>query len=167
MDVITMEKLTWLLPKLRAKAANIPHLQHLTIISGEVFCWNHNACAITYDASAEYAEAQLLHEFGHALLNHKQYLRDIELLTMERGAWDRATTLAREFNIHICEDYIEETLDTYRDWLHTRSLCPHCTATGIQTERYHYQCLACLHTWRVNDARTCQLRRYRVTKNTP
>ena len=167
MDVITMEKITWLLPKLRAKAANIPHLQHLTIISGEVFCWNHTACAITYDASARYAEAQLLHEFGHALLNHKQYLRDIKLLAMERAAWDQATTLAHEFNVQIHEGCIEEALDTYRDWLHARSLCPHCAATGVQTKRHHYQCLACLHTWRVNDARTCQLRRYRATKNTP
>lgn len=162
-----MEKITWLLPKLHTKAADIPHLQHLTITPGEVFCWNHTACAITYDASAQYAEAQLLHEFGHALLNHKQYLRDIGLLAMERTAWDQAITLAHEFNVQIHEGCIEEALDTYRDWLHARSLCPHCAATGVQTKRHHYQCLACLHTWRVNDARTCQLRRYRATKNTP
>ena len=127
-----MEKITWLLPKLCAKAADIPHLQHLTITPGEVFCWNHTACAITYDASAQYAEAQLLHEFGHALLNHRQYLRDIELLAMERAAWDKAIILAHEFNIQIHEDYIEETLDTYRDWLHARSLCPRCAATGVR-----------------------------------
>ena len=162
-----MEKITWLLPKLHTKAADIPHLQHLTITPGEVFCWNHTACAITYDASAQYAEAQLLHEFGHALLNHKQYLRDIGLLAMERAAWDQAITLAHEFNVQIHEGCIEEVLDTYRDWLHARALCPHCAAPGVQTKRHHYPCLACLHTWRVNDARTCQLRRYRATKNPP
>ena len=141
-----MEKITWLLSKLRTKAADIPHLQHLTIISGEVFCWNHTACAITYDTSAQYAEAQLLHEFGHALLNHKQYLRDIELLAMERAAWDQAITLAHEFNVQIHEGCIEEALDTYRDWLHARSLCPHCAATGVQTKRHHYH-MPCLSAY--------------------
>lgn len=162
--VITMEKITWLLPKLRAKAASAPHLQHLAFTPGEVFHWNYTACAITYDAASAQAESQLLHEFGHALLNHRGYSRDVELLSMERAAWDEAERLALEFGVKIDTETVEAHLDTYRDWLHKRSLCPNCSATGIQTAQNTYRCIACLHTWRVNDAKTCQLRRYRLPK---
>ena len=160
--VITMEKITSLLPKLSARAATIPHLVHLTFVQGKDFRWNHNNCSITYNPNNNQAVAQLLHEFGHATLGHSQFKQDVELFAMERAAWHQAQNIASELGLVINSDYVEDLLDTYRDWLHARSCCPHCGATGVQFDHNGYQCLACSSKWRVNDARMCQLRRYQI-----
>jgi hypothetical protein len=85
---------------------------------------------------------------------------------MESDAWQKAEQVGRQYDYEISPIAIEDALDTYRDWLHSRSVCPLCTATGLQIRRSRYQCLACTTIWRVNDARTCSLRRY-PTKNSP
>lgn len=155
-----MEKITSLLKKLKSKAASEAHLHHLTFKEGEMFGWNHTACAISYNPSAKDAQMYLLHEFGHALLGHTSYSRDIVLLKMERDAWEAARELGSEYGVHMSDEIIEGSLDTYRDWLHSRSLCPRCSATGIQSKSQQYSCPACRTTWEVNEARTCALRRY-------
>jgi hypothetical protein len=105
----------------------------------------------------------LLHEVAHALLSHTEYTRDIELLEIERQAWDTAVLrLSKQYGISISEGEVEDMLDTYRDWLHSRSLCPTCEATGLQTDKNSYSCLACNTAWRVNEARSCALRRYKT-----
>lgn len=164
MAVTTMEKITSLAQKLKNSVSGIPHLTHLTLTKGEMFGWNHTACAITYHPAAQDSEAYLLHEFGHALLGHEAYAHDIELIRMERDAWNQAQELGAQYDIAIDEDLIEDALDTYRDWLHSRSLCPRCDATGVQTDSHTYQCVACSNVWRVNEARTCALRRYSTKK---
>ena len=156
-----MEKITSLLPKLRASAAGIPHLQHLTFVQGEMFHWNHNACVITYNPNTPEAVTHLLHEYGHALLDHSGYERDVQLLRMEVDAWQQAQQTASQLDIHLNPDTAEEAIDSYRDWLHARSTCPDCHATGVQKDFNHYTCLACHRTWRVNQARHHHLRRYR------
>jgi hypothetical protein len=108
-------------------------------------------------------EVFLLHELGHATLGHSDYNKDIELLSLERAAWDQAELLAQQYNLSINENLIEDHLDTYRDWLHSRSLCPQCSFTGLQTGNAQYSCPACHAKWRVNQARTCGLKRY-ITK---
>jgi hypothetical protein len=80
---------------------------------------------------------------------------------MERAAWEKAGELAPTYEVTIQPDLVEQQLDTYRDWLHDRSVCPNCEANGVQTDVNHYRCLTCDDTWRVNDARRCALRRYR------
>lgn len=80
---------------------------------------------------------------------------------MERDAWNRAKTqLGPQYAVDIKDSAIEQALDSYRDWLHARSTCPNCTATGFQTKKQHYSCLACGEKWRVNEARLCGLKRY-------
>ena len=160
-----MEKITSLVKNLKSSAAAEPQLHSLTLKKGELFSWNHTACAITYNPDIENAEAYLLHEFSHALLGHKEYAKDIELLKMERAAWDKALIIADTFNVDIGEDLIEESLDTYRDWLHNRSTCPNCSATGIGTSKQLYECVTCHTTWHVNEARDCSLRRYTTKKH--
>jgi len=81
---------------------------------------------------------------------------------MERQAWDYTIKLAPKYNVAISDDMVQLTLDSYRDWLHARSTCPNCKATGVQTEKYTYVCPACSRKWQVNEARTCALRRYGV-----
>ena len=158
-----MAKISWLISKLgnnHSPAIGMP----LTFVKSDVFGWNANERTVMYAPDAPHAPAFLLHELGHALLGHADYSDDIHLLAMERAAWDKALQLAPEYDVAITDELIEESLDTYRDWLHSRSLCPHCNATGVQTAPRHYQCLACHHAWRVNEARTCALRRYETKK---
>jgi lipopolysaccharide biosynthesis regulator YciM len=104
----------------------------------------------------------LIHELAHALLNHKNYRRDIELIEMETAAWHEAKQYGEKYNVEIKEDVIQDHLDTYRDWLHARSSCPNCLATGYQTKHLTYECPACTHSWKVNEARLCALRRYGI-----
>lgn len=106
----------------------------------------------------------LLHETAHALLDHLEFTRDIDLLRIEREAWDYAqTTLAPRYDVEIDEDTVESMVDTYREWLHARSRCPHCSLTGIQTDGTTYHCLGCNQNWRVNEARRCGLKRYSLS----
>ena len=123
------------------------------------FLWSYTDNTV-YFVSKGGNYGYLLHELAHALLNHVDYSRDIELIAMERQAWDKARYLAPQYDLEIDDDFIQTNLDTYRDWLHSRSTCPACKATGMQIESKTYKCLACNHQWRVNDARTCSLRRY-------
>ncbi len=125
------------------------------------FRWVPAERAVHYASAGD--AASLLHEVAHAVLGHTEYIRDIELLEIEREAWDIVLSdLSKRYDVTISEDEVEDMLDTYRDWLHTRSLCPTCEATGLQSDRNHYACPACLSTWRVNEARTCALRRYKT-----
>lgn len=131
---------------------------------GDAFRWSAEEKTIYYDATS-HDNAALLHEVGHAVLTHSDYSRDIELLQMERDAWNYAsTTLSAPYATTISDDTIQESLDSYRDWLHARSTCPACHATGFQTKKQQYCCPACKHNWRVNEARLCGLRRYSVHK---
>lgn len=123
------------------------------------YLWSHGENTIYFVPKDKYV-GFLLHELSHALLNHADYARDVELLAMERQAWDKAKALAIDYDLPLDEDFIQTNLDTYRDWLHSRSTCPTCKANGMQIARQSYKCLACNHEWRVNEARTCALRRY-------
>lgn len=125
------------------------------------FLWAPNEQTIYYTNLNDSNYIFLLHELSHGLLGHAEYNYDIGLITMECQAWDQAIELAKNYNITIDETIIQKNLDTYRDWLHARSTCPGCTATGIQTKKHNYKCLACSHEWQVNEARICTLRRYK------
>lgn len=130
---------------------------------GAEFRWDPSTRTIFYEKSDD--TASLLHELSHALLGHRSYIKDIELIEMERDAWHLATTvLSGKYGVVIEGDIAEDALDTYREWLHARSTCPECSATGIQTRQNTYKCLACNTVWKVNDARICTLRRYVLNK---
>ena len=154
-----MAKTSWLIEQLKASKDN-----PLNFTQGTTFGWDYSTHTVTYDPSRRKCDAYLLHEVGHAILGHQGYQTDTQLLEMERAAWDKARELADMYQIIIDDSDIEESLDTYRDWLHSRSLCPHCNSTGLQAASNHYRCAACQHEWRVNEARTCALRRYSTKK---
>ena len=125
------------------------------------FLWSAKRQTIHFDPDVANCDAFTLHELSHALLEHQGYRADIDLIKMERDAWEYARShLATKYGYDIEEDIIQDNLDTYRDWLHARSKCPDCTATGLQTKSRHYHCLSCGNSWRVNEARLCALRRY-------
>jgi hypothetical protein len=140
----------------------------LRFTAGERFCWSPKTHEIIYDTtrSDEPATWSLLHETGHALLNHQSYLADFELLQIEMAAWQRARSLAIDFGITIDEDHIQDCLDTYRDWLYKRSICPQCSTKALQQNDYrHYRCFNCHTVWKVTPSRFC--RSYRATKGIP
>ncbi len=139
---------------------DFPQLQ---FTAGQAFCWSPKGRQVTYKAPApansdgrqdatQSLEAvfSLLHETGHALLEHKRYALDFELLQLEVAAWQRAKRLGEVYGIAIDDNYIEDCLDTYRDWLYSRSVCPSCTTKSLQLDdRSGYQCYNCGTTWKV------------------
>jgi hypothetical protein len=130
---------------------------------GAAHCWSPRAKQIFYE---EDDQAGLLHELGHATLEHRTYVNDLDLLQKEVEAWDKARELAAAYGVVISEEHIQDCLDTYRDWLHKRSQCPTCTLTSIQRSRTEYACLNCGQTWRVSAARFHRpYRRRAATKN--
>lgn len=127
---------------------------------GEAFSWSPDTSTVFYAEVQPETAPLLIHELAHGVLGHHTYSRDVELLALESDAWEKAKLIARTYDISIDEDEVQDSLDTYREWMHARSTCPNCEATGYQTGPKSYQCIACSHSWRVNEARTCQLRRY-------
>ena len=95
----------------------------------------------------------LLHELAHALLDHRQYQSDFELLKMEAQAWYRAGQLGDQYGIAISDRHVQHCLDTYRDWLHRRSTCPTCGVRSLQRDERHYDCGNCGTRWRVTAQR--------------
>lgn len=86
---------------------------------------------------------QVLHEVGHAILEHKNFKTDPERLKMERAAWEEARKLCERYNIIYDEELVEMKMDTYRDWLHQRSKCKKCGLTRYQTKDGEYHCPNC------------------------
>lgn len=154
-----MRSMSSLIHKLKTSHPNI------SFVASEQFSWSPSKKTVFYDRQTPNAASLLLHELSHALLGHKEYRRDIELVAMETAAWEKAKLLADELSIRLKEDAVQDHLDTYRDWLHGRSTCPECSANGYQTAASSYACPACSHTWKVNEARTCALRRYSTSIN--
>jgi hypothetical protein len=132
----------------------------LTFTPGKDFYWSPNEKTVYYVSESSDVGA-FLHELAHGLLEHSDYPRDITLIELERDAWTYATTvIAPKYEVTIDATLAETALDSYRDWLHARSTCPNCQATGVQTKTDTYRCVACRVSWRVNEARICALRRY-------
>ena len=140
----------------------------LRFTAGDQFCWSPETGEILYKTNARGSHAtwSLLHETGHALLGHQSYKTDFELLRLEVAAWERARQLAADLGLKIDEDHIQDCLDTYRDWLYKRSICPTCSTKCLQQGDFvHYRCFNCHTTWRVTPSRFA--RAYRATKNVP
>ena len=132
-------------------------------VDSDIYSWSPQTNTVFLNVNSTDHE-ELLHEVAHGLLGHQTFKRDIELLAMERDAWNYAqNNLALKYlSRRIDDSIIQESLDSYRDWLHARSMCPSCRASGLQIAKNTYRCLACTTTWKVNDARNCAIRRYTI-----
>jgi hypothetical protein len=123
------------------------------------FYWSPKQRIVYYrDATEESPQAawSLLHELGHALLDHQDFQTDFELLQIEVAAWEKANGLAETYGYQIDPDHIQDCLDTYRDWLYQRSSCPTCTSCSLQTAPRTYTCHNCNTVWRVSSSRLCR-----------
>jgi ribosomal protein L37AE/L43A len=103
----------------------------------------------------------ILHELGHAICGHKNFVQDIELVHAEREAWDKAIELSEKYSVKISSKRIEKAMNWYRDWLHLRSTCPKCSQNGVQQRSDRlYRCLNCNTVWNANDGRNARTHRH-------
>lgn len=125
----------------------------------------NNTVGYTENGNETDSAISLLHEIAHARLGHKSYKLDIELLIMEVEAWALAKKLAASYGINIERDTIEDCLDTYRDWVYRRSICPRCSCCGLQQNSRLYKCFNCSNEWRVSSSRFSRPYRLQVASN--
>ncbi len=90
---------------------------------------------------------QTLHELAHALCGHKDWSTSVSRIKIEREAWERARDLYKTYEKLIPdpwdEDFIEDSLDTYRNWLHQKTLCKTCGLTRFQDDDGVFHCPHC------------------------
>lgn len=129
---------------------------------GDQFYWSPSLQTIYYVSplTSSSDSINLLHEVAHALLNHASYKKDIDLIKMERDSWDKTVELAPDFGLSVSDDDVSDAMDSYRQWIYRRSLCPSCGASGLEVDNKTFSCIACNSRWTANEARTCGLKRY-------
>ena len=105
-----------------------------------------------YATDTDYSDPEtqllLLHELGHYLIGETDYHTDIELLEIEAKAWAKAKDLCKKYGLEYNEDFAEDRLDSYRNYLHFTSLCKNCQLAGYQDDRGNYHCPLCSSTWK-------------------
>lgn len=145
MDATTMPRSNSLVKRL---TKDFPDL---TFTPGDSYSWSASHQRITYPTP--YQDALLLHEVAHALLAHNSFDLDIELLQKERAAWEYVEKeLAPRYGVTISPSTREDALDTYRRWLHQRSLCTVCKINAPQNQTGAYKCATCKRQWVVSDS---------------
>lgn len=129
----------------------------LSFVEGDAFQWSPSRKEITYAKGSDTSSTwSLLHEVSHALLEHTTYRSDMELLQKEVQAWEHAQKISDKYAIVIDQDFVQDCLDSYRDWLYKRSSCPSCSLQGVQDASGQYSCINCKHTWVVTAERFCR-----------
>lgn len=137
----------------------------INFVEDETFVWSPADKLIKYDPGQINTEPglwSLLHEIGHAELDHDNYQDDLELLMMEVAAWKKAKEIALNYEMKIDQEHIDICIDSYRDWLHTRSKCVECGTHSLQSDNVTYHCHNCGTSWNVPASRMCIPRKTRV-----
>lgn len=101
---------------------------------------------IFYNPLLPSADLLIFHEIGHALCGHCDYQTHIRRLEIEAEAWAKGKEVIDShpnYQVTYNPDFAEDQLDTYRDWLHQKSLCPTCHLTRCQTPDGKYHCPHC------------------------
>lgn len=132
-------------------------------VAGDKFAWDPRDQKVTFDPSVAHPKWSLLHEAGHVAASHQTYKSDVSLLKMEVEAWAKAAKLAAIYGETINKNYVEDCLDSYRDWLHRRSTCPNCSQNGLEQTKGRYHCLNCQHVWEVSEQRFCRVYRKNIS----
>ena len=133
--------------------AIIKDFPQFEFVPGSIYVWSPQYQAIMYDREridSDEGRLALLHEISHALLGHRLYKYDIQLIEMEVDAWERTKELAAHYQVEVNEQHIAECIASYDNWLTKRSTCPDCASFCLQRGRDEYQCFACGASWEVN-----------------
>ena len=131
----------------------------INFVKGDAFYWSPKDRSVTYGQGStqpDVARWSLLHELSHGILNHTDYMSDFELMELEVAAWQHARVIAKDYDIRIDPEHIQDCLDTYRDWLHRRSTCPTCGTVSMQSDPKTYECFNCKTSWSVSSSRFCR-----------
>ena len=145
----------------------VPTLQkdfpQFRFIKSDLFTWVPTKKVIQFKSDHSNEDSwSIFHELGHGILQHKSFYTDIELLQLEVAAWDKAKQLAKNYDVTIDWRHIEQCIDSYRDWLHARSTCPHCGMISFQVNRHQYTCFNCGGAWTVSASRLCRIHRRKI-----
>ncbi len=135
----------------------------INFISADYSSWSDSKQSIFYNKDSDNAKPDLLHEIGHMLCDHKSYSSDLSLLSKELEAWNKARDIGKELSISISENYINKCIDSYRQWIHGRSLCPKCSQTAVEVSDKKFKCINCHNTWQVSSAQ--ESRTYKKSLN--
>ncbi|OGL31030.1 hypothetical protein A3F37_04485 [Candidatus Saccharibacteria bacterium RIFCSPHIGHO2_12_FULL_41_12] len=146
-----LEKLIAIYPNIKFSSANS-------------FSWNYNKKCVSYNKNSEFAVADLLHEIGHAQCDHEGYTSDLSLLSKEIEAWSIAEDIGKRLNISIPKNYIDKCINSYRNWVYKRSLCPKCLQNGIEKFEREYVCTNCYERWQVSSAQESRVYKKSLTK---
>ena len=103
---------------------------------------------ILYLESNENFRLLLLHELAHALLGHFSFDRSLERLQIERDAWEKTRELCDLHSVPFNESLAEAELNTYRDWVHQKTLCKTCGATCLEVNSESLFCPNCQKTYK-------------------
>ena len=141
--------------------------KHIRFTKGDHFYWSPSNKQIFYSTEKNdpLSGVTLLHELAHALLDHKTFNTDYDLLLMEVEAWEKAMELGDKYSVQITYDHIQDCLDTYRDWLYLRSICPKCGNNSLQKNSKTYECFNCSTNWKVSSSRLCRPYRKLATRS--
>lgn len=132
----------------------------ITFVKGRANAWSPQVREIAYRQPI--SKYSLLHELGHALKGHVTYKLDIQLLKFEADAWQKAGEIAEHYGLKIPQKYINDCMNTYKDWLLSRSKCPDCGLVGLQSAKtLEYSCCNCPLHWSVPPETSCLVRRIR------
>lgn len=155
----------------RTKTALLSQLELLypaiDFTEGDSFAYSYGDNRVMYPGSRSHFlqfSYSLLHELGHAEALHNNFKNDLELINLERDAWDIAVRIGHKIGIAIDTNHIEKCMDTYRDWLYARSLCPNCHQCGLQSGSREYSCPFCQNRWTVSESRLCKVSRRNALK---
>lgn len=136
-------------------------------VDSREFYWSAIDKTIHFDSrrmGSEEGLYKLIHEIGHAESQHKNFTSGIRLLSLETEAWDKAKDIASTFGLSIPEEFIEHSLDSYRDWLHKRSTCPQCSSIGVESGENEYRCFNCKQKWVVSGDQRSRCYRQKSTQ---
>lgn len=137
----------------------------LNFSSSSNFVWSSINKTVYYNEdrlSSETGSWSLLHELGHAVLGHKKYRDDLELLILEVMAWSKAKELAKTYELKIDNEYIDNCIETYRNWIHKRSKCYNCDTVSLQSDIDTYICHNCHSEWQVPVSKLCKVRKKKI-----
>lgn len=136
-----------------------------TFAAGNDFVYDSADDIVYYDSDNLHSDTgrlSLLHEIAHARLAHFHYTSDLELFIMETKAWALTRQLADQYAVAIDDDYIDDCLQSYANWLEQRATCPLCDNFSLQQGHSTYRCFRCGTRWRVYTDALERIRRQRI-----
>ena len=114
-------------------------------VKGSRFSFRPPKTIVIGPDEGEHTSMLLFHELGHALSKKYSYKLGAERLKIEATAWQKGKKAYQKYpNLPSWDDdFVEDNLDTYRNWLHKKSTCKKCGLTMYQSPDKSWSCPYC------------------------